>query len=338
MQRGIMALRSEELDREIKELEAGMEGTRTNSEGNEGDNVTPGQEPQKTDPPELKENVEVKPAPADLSTSQQSPAPSEDWELRFKNFKSSADDKLFNQRQQIRQLNSDNLALKNEVLGLKDELAAITANEAAKSRYDQLLSKEVTDIVGVDVAKQIATVIDSTVRESVDPLKEQLKERREAELKAAKDAEARDIQDAESRFRNSYHELIARNGFDFKTINTDKVFINTFLNSPDPITGELRRATLQRALASQDASAVARLFVEYGREKKSSFNAEVEPMGEASNPGHVPSVTDNVEDTITMKEINDFYDGGGSKLMSAEEAQAFEDRVIKLTKAGKVTY
>lgn len=334
-----MTMMSDKLDQEIKELEAGMRGARAEGEGtgkSTGD-TSEGQPSEQAEAasPKPEANQKQEPEKADPPKSDTLERAKE-WEHRFKQYKKSTDQTIYNLRQEVATLERKLLEAQVEVDKAQSEVEVLKQKERIAERRSKLLSEDVVGIVGEDVARTLADTIDSSIAEEVGPLKAKLKEQREAKLKAAKTAEEQQTEAANTQFQQTFKELIARNGFDFETINYDPNFVDGYLSNVDPVTGETYRDLLQNAVQLRDAAGVARIFVDYGLKVKADFSANVEPLGEGASAPTTPAKAAEPEvEFVTKQEIDEFYDGG-YKSMSQKEIEAFEAKVVRCAENNQI--
>ncbi len=331
---------SEKLDAEINEIEAGLRGSRADEEGTSdaGRGKPDGQPsgPRQQNSPSSEANQHMEPVENADPPKSDTLEKRVDWEYRYKQFKRSADQTIHGLRQEIATLKRSNLESQERAEDALKKVEDLLQKERMAERRSKLFSQDVVGIVGEDVAKTLAETIDASIADEVGPLKDELAATRKKELEDAKRAEADLSVKAERNFRESYTELIARNGFDFETINYDPNFVSGFLNTPDPITGELRREALDRAILNKDASGVAKLFVSYGMKVKSDFSEVAEPLGEGVGaPTTKVTDTEPAEEFVTKQEIDDFY-SEGYKTMSASEIDAFEAKVVRCAENNQI--
>jgi len=331
---------SDKLDQEIKELEAGMKGTRAEGEGTgkSTDNTSEGQPSEKVeaDSPKPEANQKQEPDKADPPKSDTLER-ADVWEHRFKQYKKSTDQTIYNLRQEVATLERKNLETKIEIDKAQAEVEVLKQQERIAERRSKLLSEDVVGIVGEDVARTLADTIDSSIAEEVGPLKKKLKEQREAKLEGARSAEEQQTEVANTHFQRSFKELIARNGFDFETINFDPNFVDGYLNNVDPITGVTYRDALDNAVQIKDAAGVAKIFVEYGLKVKADFSENVEPLGEgAGAPTTLTAASTEPEvEFVTKQEIDEFYENG-YKSMTQKEIDAFEEKVVRCAENNQI--
>jgi len=223
-------------------------------------------------------------APADDGNS-----PKEDWEYRFKTYKAKTDQTIADLRSAVMEKNQALAQLLQKVSEYEKEKREAATSSSLQEAKKILLDKEVTEIVGEDVAGRLSTAIEKMMEARIEEnkiLRDQLASYESTRVEVQK-------KDAHAQFIADVNQAVTRAGADFNKINMDQGF-QEYLDGFDPVTGLTRRGAFDRAKETKDVYTMSSLFLGYHNEKMAKTKAkdrDLTPMKPARGVKSSPSST-----------------------------------------------
>jgi hypothetical protein len=226
----------------------------------------------------------------------------DDWEERFKTFKSMADATIHGLRQ-------ENLHLKEDVQSLKGQMQELVGkiNAAQDNKLDitNLFSDEERNLIGEETIKGIEKAVTSAIDANVSPLKSELEkerqERNEAEARQVKNERA----NADAQFINKLREIVPN----LDKLDKDPKFIQ-WMAGPDIASGAPRERLFKIAQGAGDVHRVAEFFLEYTKlmapKKDEKMEKKITPSNQATAPKAPKDNKKGIK--LSMKQIEGFYD------------------------------
>lgn len=264
--------------------------------------------PPALEPDPVEQAIDAQDQQADQPTTAPAPAEvqSENWELRFRNYKAGTDET-------IHQLRQENAALKGEVADLKAKLEQQTASVG-------VLTDEEREDWG-DIEHIIERVARQMVERELAPTREKI------EVIAERSAETD---------RERFEEGLTRRVPNWRTINEDPKFI-AWLQEADEFSGQLRTTLIHQAAASRDIDRVAAFFTAFAGASKAP-TARRDPR-ERELPNTVRGDTPvSVKRTYSNDEIRKLYDQKrrGAYRGRDEEWRAIEADISAAVSEGRI--
>jgi hypothetical protein len=313
----------EALQREEDELEKRLFGT-PESEETTKDKATGSLEVGSIAHTEEKELVAQPPKSAIEVTSGDTRG--EDWEKRYKNLRSSRDEKLYEAKSQ----------LSNSLETIKILQQRIRELEKARPVVDpmkDLFTTEETETLGDVTVEAVRKATMKATEIATKPLQEALESERKLREEQQNQLADRSKREAYDIFLSRIERAVPN----WESINVDPKFID-WMEAPD-LDGTLRRIYFQRAEQQGNAALIIRYMKEYEGsvvQLKDNLAAKVTPVGDTIGATQVKDK--GKQELISIAFVNKFYDdlARGRYRGKESEAERIETLIDKATMEGRL--
>jgi hypothetical protein len=247
----------------------------------------------------------------------------EDWEKRFKGYKSTSDATIYGLRQ-------ENLSLREEI----QRQADVTSNLAKKisdmqtqeiDPYKDLFTDEERDVLGDEALAALKKANEAMVANRIKPLEEQL----ERERQERRDAEKKRIEQERTKNTTEFLKKLEAIVPNYAKIDVNPKFIQ-WLKGQDEDSGYPRVNIFHNAQRAGDVRRVAEFFLRYEAltaPKPSKLEKKITPTG----TGGIPTARKQQKQTsgLSQKKIEEFYDAvaAGEYRNRPKEQQAMEEKI-----------
>lgn len=283
-----------EKTKEAGATEEKLEGTEVPAEENEL--VTPEPKPTDEKPPEPKR---------------------ENWEKRYKNLRSSRDEKLYKSKSQL-------AAALETINTLQVSQDKLKQDQPKVDPLEGVFTQEDTDALGDATVEAMRKVTKRATEAATKPLQEQLEE----EKKLRQSQETQYAQQVKQEAYNIFISRIASVVPDWEAINYDPGFTK-WMEDPD-LDGTPRKTYFASAEEEGNAALIIRYMKEYTTSKnrgtrkpvEDKLAAKITPTGE--NAGATQPKDASSGDTISRTFINKFYDDLNRGKYRGRESEALQ--------------
>jgi len=257
--------------------------------------------------------------------TKQSPQRRNDWKKRYKSLRSHHDALVYDLRTELSNTKQLLLDLNKKNKGLADQIEAFT------SKQDDVFSEEDIDALGEDGIKALR----KATQRSVDPLKKQLAEERNARLRQ-EEVSLRKMQEENKR---KFVERFAGIVPDYEAIDRDAKFLK-FMQDIDNASGYDRTTLFKRAVQNGDVVRAAGFYQEYLLKQQKPNDALRKKMTPTGNSASTDQARSNKtgKETISMAYINKFYEdvSKGKYRGKASLERDIESKIDKAIIEGRV--
>jgi hypothetical protein len=260
--------------------------------------------------------------------------PTEDWEKRFKGYKSTTDATINGLRRQELHLREELQKADERVQDLARKFAELQTSKV--DIFDDLFTKEEKDVLGVEALSALKKANEAMVAARVKPLEDQLNQERIARQDEQKRQLEAQKQKAEQEFLSKLKGLAPN----YAEIDRNPRFIE-WMRMMDSESGLSRAAVFKNAQNIGDVRRVAEFFLEFEQFSRPKPNQRLERKVTPTKEPAAPTPPAKRKGTvIDQKFVEDFYDACISGKYRGKEKERQEiDNAIQayLRKNGMVT-
>lgn len=249
-----MSKHTEELNKEIEELEKAMTG-----------------EPTVEKPTTLAESLEVSP-PAEPGLSEPEKKPQRtNWKQRYTKLRSHHDSLVFDLRSELAATKERGVKLSTDNMELSDKLKDLSSKAAVEDT--SYFTTEERDVLGEDAISALTKATRKMTDQAINPLQEQLNKERTLRI----EMEKKEATQAKAAVVNTFLSKLGTLVPNFAEMDIDPAF-GAWMEEQDPVSGYTRKQLFKRAEANGDVGRVAGFFTEFKR-REDPLAEHVTPTG-----------------------------------------------------------
>lgn len=273
-----MSKHTEDLDKEIEELEKAMTGETTVEEP-----TTPTEEAP-VDPP----------ATAGLSEPKKKYT---NWKKRYTELRGHHDSLVYDLRSELANVKEHGVNLSADNMSLSDKLKDLSS-KAVKEDTSYFTDEE-RDVLGEDAINALTKATRKMTDQAINPLQEQLDKERSLRIEMEK-------KDAVAAKAAAVKTFLSRLGAlvpDYAEVDIDPAF-GVWMEEQDAVSGYARKQLFKRAEANGDVERVAGFFKQF-KQKEDPLAEHVTPTGTQASTQTQPISEDSK--VISRAYVDDFY-------------------------------